>query len=80
LGRFDIEQEAVELSGFRMYAVEKWYVWCRSTCYSLSTVINYFHLIDRVVERSKFMKVVVVYTGEAKDVVSIPWWCTIFLE
>ncbi|KIM25568.1 hypothetical protein M408DRAFT_331115 [Serendipita vermifera MAFF 305830] len=48
LGKFDIEQDATELEGYQMYAVEKW-----------------------VVDRSKFMKVVIVFTGNPQDVITV---------
>ncbi|CAG7848712.1 SubName: Full=Related to SIN3 protein-binding protein STB2 {ECO:0000313/EMBL:CCA69064.1} [Serendipita indica DSM 11827] len=48
LGKFDIEQDATELEGYQMYAVEKW-----------------------VVDRARFMKVVIVYTGNPKDVITV---------
>jgi hypothetical protein len=66
LGKFDIEQDATELEGYQMYAVEKWYV---DRAYPAPAYDPYVST-HRVVDRSKFMKVVVVFTGDPKDVVS----------
>lgn len=65
--KLEVVEDPIEMEGYQIYAVEKWQV---NICLCPSSVPSY-HYVSRVVERTRLVNVLVVYTGDPDHKVSL---------
>lgn len=65
--RFEVVEDQFELEGFQLYAVEKWWVF-------VALLITVTHYADRVVDRTRPLTALTVFTGDPAHKVSSTLW------